>query len=295
MRAARAVVSGSFALALLDRKSSAWRNPPRDLDIYLPKGQSKFLASYFVNEEKYRIIWKGGPRTSKNSSYPEGVASIIRLRRVSPMTGRNVFIELISSKDEVAMTPVLSFHSTPVMCALSADALFSPYPRLTHELQWGFINANCLRGLQTINAAAHSAINKYEDRGYILRTNCAYMPINGDDPTIQWLFAHRCEESYYCPHTSRSTGDRGCLKLRFDLAYEEEAVFHGSDAALWRLGGTVCFEMHTAGYTSFSSGAKRFYSKIFDDELDANDVSLRRALVYALNLLCQMRCLGLIA
>ncbi|KAH9917574.1 hypothetical protein B0H21DRAFT_702599 [Amylocystis lapponica] len=224
MRVTRSVISGSFALKIVDRQATFL---PNDLDIYVPSPAYDTMLSYLTTTEDY-VRFAHGDHQSQ----------LIR-------HGRR--IDIIRSVDHSPTTPIPFFWSTLVMNFVMADSICCAYPLLTLN---GYALAHVKRMCDpSVGGRGRiPCLEKYTDRGYILS------PITQPE----WNNGHEslqrpCVQSWVCPRRDRFFGDQGCLLInlacsdndiplthRGHLTYPPTPPFGSTN--MWRIGGPACGE-----------------------------------------------------
>lgn len=148
----------------------------------------------------------------------ENIAIITTLRK------GNMCVDVVGSRSQSPLQPILSFHSTIVMNAVTPDLVFLTYPELTFR-HAGIWNPH--------HSATTGVALKWKMRGYEILDN-----------TSQWDATHTCRMSPHCMHTVRYTTDRNTLLWKFnkhDAAAQDSPRFPTRNWGLmWRLGGEKC-------------------------------------------------------
>ncbi|KAG1792674.1 uncharacterized protein HD556DRAFT_1444348 [Suillus plorans] len=220
LRRTDAVVSGSCALNIVQAKEGA--TEINDLDIYttLQKFEDLELPS--------------PPPGPYNTS---GIAKLFRFQKGK----QNV--DIIVTNLASAVAPVFQFHSTIVMNFISADVIFCAYPAWTLDML-GLIHPRTYKQNGT-NYATIQGLAKYMQRGFTL-----YSDIGELSP-----HDNRCVKTYYCPHVSRSTNDKGKLAWEFKRTERDTAKgkvrYTDTNAVIWCLGGDQCNNERITGAPSF--------------------------------------------
>lgn len=223
------VISGSVALAsMLPATSRDWK--PTDMDVYTTEDRAHIVHQYLTTREKYRPLYVFD---SHNPYYNNG-GSLKRVVRLVKAKGSKIDLIIVSHK--FSITGVCSFYGTHVMNAITGRGLWSAYPKLTIERR-SIINASLNPFIFSMSHAVQKCVLKYANRGY-------EFPINA---IIWWRSRHTCNRSFSCPHTARSSLDKGCLVVGapdndFQLFVRNnmESVFNGNYRTLWRMGGDRC-------------------------------------------------------
>lgn len=216
------LISGSTVFKFIDPAFvDEWRIPPSDLDLYAPLSRHRELVNYLLLREGYVIVNEAPPLPPNDvtrqtmMSYCAGNDEIVRITRMTK-DGRS--IDVVCSKSESPLLPILRFHSTAVMNALSPDYVFVAYREMTFARH---------SQLNPSNAVTNEARTKWISRGFSLVQNAG-----------QWQIQHNCRSDSSCPHTVRVTNDRGSLLWSFT----QKSTPCSCLSAAWRLGGAACLQ-----------------------------------------------------
>ncbi|KAH7906346.1 hypothetical protein BJ138DRAFT_1117666 [Hygrophoropsis aurantiaca] len=222
MRITSSVISGSFALAmLLPAADVAWG--VADLDIYTNFKSYHRLIIYLLRE--------GYTIRSTTRRHSPVCYSNSAIRKVMTLDKQTRSIDVIISAFKDSTIPIFHFHSTIVMNYVSADSLFSAYPRLTSQYR-ALVNPLSLP--QSHVNGPSCAMEKYRHRGFRIPT-WSERNTPGDP--------HTCENNMSCPRQIRATHDRGSLRLELDIAnVTDTADNEGNKVVLWRFGGERCVD-----------------------------------------------------
>lgn len=234
LRRGDAVVSGSCALNIVQAKEGA--TEINDLDVYTTLQKFEELVSFFTETEHYNLI-RNFHRPPPGPYNTSGIAKLFRLQKAK----QNV--DIIVTNLSSAIAPIFQFHSTIVMNFISADVVFCGYPVWTLNML-GLIHPRTYKQNGT-NYATIKGLAKYMERGFTLYSDiCELSPHDS-----------RCVKTYYCPHTSRSTNDKGKLAWEFRQAKmdttEGNVRYIDTHAVIWCLGGDQCNNERIAGAPSF--------------------------------------------
>ncbi|KAG6836743.1 hypothetical protein H0H93_003967 [Arthromyces matolae] len=196
LQSSKSVISGSFALAVLNYPSVL---NPGDLDVYvaarledvrtLVKGlRSMGMARVSSHKGREKKYWGYGIMKVWNFQY----------------AGERK-LQVIISKSS-ALAPIFHFHSTAVMNFVSWNTVFCAYPELTFE-HCNLVNLAAADERKGKGRERRSeAIRKYERRGYEAATNSRFWEEHRN---------HRCGEDWSCGRTIRNVGDEGCFWFSF--------------------------------------------------------------------------------
>ncbi|KAG1752317.1 uncharacterized protein EDB91DRAFT_1044670 [Suillus paluster] len=156
--------------------------------------------------------------------------------------GRNV--DIIVTNMASAVAPIFQFHSMVIMNFISAEAVFCAYLARTLEMS-GLVHPRIYKQNGT-NLATIISLTKYIRRGFTLYSD------------ITELSQHdsRCVKTYYCPHMTRSTNDKGRLAWVFRHAEtpgtsSHSASYIDTSAIIWCLGGDQCANENVSRSPSF--------------------------------------------
>ncbi|KAF9467726.1 hypothetical protein BDZ94DRAFT_1155378, partial [Collybia nuda] len=209
-----AVISGSAVL--LPLLSATFT--PGDLDVYVPEG----MVSTFIH--KLKTIFGYKQATNKKGEpfiiYLDGDETI---KRVSYYMKHRKLINIVVVRGENALTPIFSFHSTPVMNFISYYGIYCAYPGLTLQYR-GIIN-----NTNQEDPNLKKRYRKLKARGFSLKLSLSRWPSYD---------GHSCMTSKVCPQTVRSVYDQGSLfypfpKIRLDK--DHKLIYNGKDAVVWAL------------------------------------------------------------
>lgn len=153
-------------------------------------------------------------------------------------------MDIIVTNLASAVAPIFQFHNTAIMNFISAEAIFCAYPVWTLNMA-GLIHPRMYKQNAT-NLATITGLTKYMKRGFSL-----YSDIGELAPHISC-----CVKTYYCPHTTRSTNDKGKTSWVFNRENARPGSSHGAayveaNAVIWCLGGDQCTDETVAGAPSF--------------------------------------------
>lgn len=216
------VLSGSMALKFIDPSFvSHWSVQPRDLDFYAPRFVFNSTIDYLVIQEGYAIVKQiafldASTENDSQSHYRpwnDQIVAITTLRNGSRS------IDVVCSRTQSPLLPLLRFHSTIVMNALTPDMLFIAYRDLT------FANQSLINPSRKLTEDARV---KWASRGYALLENSGQRHPD-----------HHCRSSSFCPHTVRLSNDNGTLLWLF-CQNLRTTVPRSTWGVLWRLGGSAC-------------------------------------------------------
>ena len=227
MRATGAVLSGSRALALVDRAATF---APGDWDFYVPQQHFPQFCEFLKHELGGRVTWSfhGTDAYLGMSSKSDGFAEDLH-------TGIHQYcrIETVHASFDVicsvstGLFPIPLFHSTLVMNLFTADTLCIAYPEATFA-RTGLITSTGANGKDK------GAFAKYGDRGYSFVASAAefWGTIRDEDG---------CVPNGYCPMATRFFGDRHCAMFAFgedDPGTGRQSPL--TDNVFWSLGGVGC-------------------------------------------------------
>lgn len=237
LRCFKAVVSGSAVLHFMV-PSDYWS--PRDLDIFTPRCQGKFIVALFIMEG-YTVLRR------IVSNHPHRVTSGIM--SVTTLTRDNRFIDVVEASTRSPIFTISRFHLTALMNFISADGFFSAYPRLT-ESHVAVANGvyRTMSTMPSVSSAANEKLLacflKYMTRGYRVYAS-RHKSMKLPEFTLP---SHICRISTSCPHTLRHSSDRGCL---YYSVFNSGSAMEGSSPILkgvpggdvaWHIGGPLCTE-----------------------------------------------------
>jgi len=156
LRRSLGIVSGSVALHYL-AEPSGW--VPGDMDVYASPSGSAMIMDYLIDKENYNLTSVHNMYGGVGWSSRKSVLEVSKFER----PGDSVKIDLITCVDSNLVTCITSFHSTVVMNILTADSVYSLYPRLTFMCRgfWGLAPR-----LTAYSQTTHDAMDKYRRRGY---------------------------------------------------------------------------------------------------------------------------------
>ncbi|KAH7909204.1 hypothetical protein BJ138DRAFT_1011272 [Hygrophoropsis aurantiaca] len=221
LRTTSSVVSGSLALQfILPSSSLQW--PVKDMDIYTGRSQTLPVVSFLV-AQGYEV-------SALENSAPHYTQ--IAIRSVITMSNGPNRIDIVVSNTRHAIRPIFQFHSTPVINYLTADSIFSAYPKLTTNYR-GLFNALSLRdGRRSLSNM--QAIAKYAYRGFDIQSTPAAW-----DAVDEKL--HVCVGNINCLQETRTSEDSGCLWMSLDaerVPKKYDRLEH--PVAMWQLGAVLC-------------------------------------------------------
>lgn len=212
MRLTGAVISGSWALAFIMGLGDGENWLPKDLDLYVAGGQAcKILLGHLMECHDYDLL--GGYYTDDIQgiavplqppllyTFSQGaIKCVFRLerQRFNESTGEVVvqYIDVIQSKTDQALDPILGFDQTCVMNWISATGIFCAYPSLTFRNK-------AIDQAHSNDPKARERRIKYMKRGFRLQLDTADF---GDGIP--------CKEG--CLSIRRNTMDTGTLRFYFD-------------------------------------------------------------------------------
>ncbi|KAH9943752.1 hypothetical protein B0H21DRAFT_695290 [Amylocystis lapponica] len=239
MRDARAVISGSFALKIIDRQSTF---TPNDVNFYVGKSGHGAIVKYLIEEEGYVTTETIDVDLAVGCglyNFCGSIASVTKLQA----RGKN--IDVICSTDESPTTPLPYFWTTLVMNFITADSICSAYPAITIRGR-GLMHQKRLLDPSLPEGSRILCLEKYQERGYQFRV----APLHGWDVRRDGA-TRTCAQSWQCPCRNCFFGDAGCLML--NVACRDKAVSIGHQGHLnspstppygltnmWRLGGARC-------------------------------------------------------
>lgn len=211
------VVSGSTALhILLPAKTTTWI--PADLDIYVPFIHFRYMAM-LLEQQGFQLFqdW----RVNSNPYLFSSIHSIVSF------ANRIHCVDVIVSQTDMAICPVLQFHSMAVMNFFGVDHIFCAYPALTFQFL-SRVNPGPLYFGQ-FHSHNFSALWKYAHRGFQY-TSCD----SGHG------------SKYLCKSIVCNLTDAGCLWVDLNhLPWVSVTLFnmfqhYGFMDVQWLLGGMVC-------------------------------------------------------
>lgn len=225
-----AVISGSSALNIVQAKEGAVEI--NDLDVYTTQTNFNQLVQFLEKKEKYKLIgnFSRPPAGPYNTS---GISRLLRFKK-----GDNK-IDVIVTNMSAAPSPIFQFHTTVVMNFISADTIFCAYPAWTLNMM-GLIHPRMYKQNST-NLATINGLAKYVKRGFSL-----YSDIKELAP-----HASQCVKTYDCPHTTRSTNDKGVASWVFRTDKSHIVTYVDSAAIVWCLGGDQCTNEKVSGAPTF--------------------------------------------
>ncbi|KAG1797591.1 hypothetical protein EV424DRAFT_1546566 [Suillus variegatus] len=235
LQSSSSVVSGSSALNIIQARQGAVEI--NDLDVYTTLPNFEELVHFFKHSEGYKIMgnFHRPPPGRYNNT---GIAKLLRLQKDERK------VDIIVTNLASAVAPIFQFHNTAIMNFISAEAIFCAYPVWTLNMA-GLIHPRMYKQNAT-NLATISGLAKYMKRGFNLCSD-----INELSPHVS-----RCIKTYNCPHTIRSTNDKGKIAWVFGNAGPHHSSSHSAayietGAVIWCLGGDQCENEEAAGAPSF--------------------------------------------
>ncbi|KAG1836196.1 hypothetical protein DFJ58DRAFT_847082 [Suillus subalutaceus] len=186
------VVSGSSALHLFQPKPNVLRL--QDLDVYATEEFSQKVLNHFKDDEEYEVTNTVKWRRDYNSS---------AISRVHKLEKNGKLVDVIITNWASAIIPVLQYHSTIVMNYMTAHTFISLYPEWTKAGK-SLVNPAVYMGEKS-NLQTVLALMKYIRRGFYVSAEPFDMGI------------HNCDQSTYCPRTTRTTIDEGTPHWEFEV------------------------------------------------------------------------------
>ncbi len=208
MREKDIVILGSLVLQFLDPLFvRSWPSGPGDMDLYTPLRAHQEVVNYMVLKEGYTVkmqhIADNTPaelihllptNSEDNPRVRHGYLDNWKnIAIISTLEKGRKSIDVVGSRSRSPLQPILSFHSTLVMNAISPDLVFTAYPELTYRRA-------------AIWSPSHSTpigiMRKWKERVYEIVEN-----------TSQWDPSHMCRSSAICMHTVCLTTDNDVFQV----------------------------------------------------------------------------------
>lgn len=232
MRDTGTVLSGSRALAFLDRQSDWMAN---DSDFYCSfHGYDEFCRYFIINLDAVVISRTNGPEAYADQPadgvihprFDTGILEVLKLRLPN-----GKMVDIIQSSSPSSLLPISLFHSTLVMNFCSADGFCIAYPT-TLFFRMSIISPDAL------GPNVCPILNKYVHRGYELFASAKELWGLEADATA-------CIPDGYCPAMLRYFGDNNCLMFPFEASRLVvpclwRRTFPMSATVSWQFGGDRC-------------------------------------------------------
>jgi hypothetical protein len=228
------VISGSQALSfMIPPFQGRWK--PKDMDIYTNSDNVIALISYIEQCGYTRAGTDGrGIQCMEDIEDDKLYVRLGGISHVIKMSKEEKQIDIIVSNRTSPIYPIFFFHTTLVQNFISGKGFFSAYPTLTDNSK-AILNPISFSPHKYPTAKIGVCVQKYNERGF--ETGMKLADVD-DGPE------HKCHQSPICPHTTRTTADRGCLFLPFKSATIKSKTVHriyGSWFGLtWHMGGASC-------------------------------------------------------
>ncbi|KAF6744485.1 hypothetical protein DFP72DRAFT_1076362 [Ephemerocybe angulata] len=206
------VISGSTALELVHPTGLT----PRNLDFICPNQEADAVCSFLMSKEYIPIAEAPvHPLIIDDVPGRNCIESVRRLRH----SVKGSIIQVIVSTSSSPLATVFSFHSTFVMNFISANGMYSCYPKMT-ERNVGVRNVT--DKMVQIQPRRLLDQEKYERRGFSFVEGC---------PPLSDRFPHIVGDT--CLHLTRSVTDPSMAVLPFDI-FRSSCSFWPKTG--WRLG-----------------------------------------------------------
>ncbi|TDL16736.1 hypothetical protein BD410DRAFT_730928 [Rickenella mellea] len=190
MRRTGAIISGSFALQVMDRTVY----PEGDLDLYVFQRDYIEIGNWFLRHSGFPYSFQPFPFQSpdferalfsKHESQPEydipSISGVANFTCMNDEDGSDRKVQIIVAK-RAPIQCVLEFHSTVVMNVVTHAAAYSFYPKATFEESRSLICNTKVRN-------AHIAFAKYARRGFQMLATLG--PGEMDSPSSSLYFCDR--------------------------------------------------------------------------------------------------------
>lgn len=243
MRRTGTVLSGSCALAFLDR-GSTWA--PTDFDFYCPAHTFEDFCTFIVAELGGTVTTHTATPVSTGrltNSYDGANAahddaahdSYLHRSTTTTIIERRVIcvgsavLDVLRSAAPTALLPIPAFHSTIVVNFVSADGFVVAYP-------WSLSKKSSILAARPLTRSDLTAVQKYRGRGYTFFDHAREFCPEGSTA--------ECASHGYCPHVVRHFGDTHCLAFTWEKQGRcgiLHLLFSGMPvAACWVWGGRGC-------------------------------------------------------
>ncbi|PVF94354.1 hypothetical protein CPB86DRAFT_818049 [Serendipita vermifera] len=215
MHRTRSIISGSSALWFVEGKQCNWS--PGDLDIYTPRNLKDDLINYLLIQG-YEVI----------SGQPVMVdfyeRSDIRLKSITKLQFGNRKIDVLESRTDSPVEPLMWFHSTIAMNFITWNSIHVLYPNLlfrkTAVAQYQVVKNQRSQG-------GDEWSSKYKNRGYRIAKFTTEVP--------------KDLQGSVCSAFTRFTYDRLSLALPIVPNTPRRAIIQPELAVEWRFGGHMTF------------------------------------------------------
>ncbi|KAI0039441.1 hypothetical protein FA95DRAFT_1504173 [Auriscalpium vulgare] len=223
LRSTRSVISGSFVVRFVMRRTEQGDMRVGDLDIYCPLSSASGVITYLEEDERYGpgINITHDPDDELEEAYPiSAISCVTRLYRESTQSR----IDVITSDTNSPLLPIRHFWCTLVTNYMSADGICLTHPKLTLDAR------GCIAPAQLGDVAIEHAVEKYRARGFRIGT------FVDNDATHQGG-----ETTGYCPQRLRNFNDSLSLTFKFD-SFNEAQLLHTFPILepTWKYGGWLC-------------------------------------------------------
>ncbi|KAJ7648252.1 hypothetical protein DFH06DRAFT_1332488 [Mycena polygramma] len=204
----------------------------RRVNFYCPQGTYDWVKDYFMTCAGARVVvwameFDDGPMCGSTRT------CVLELR-----PGKTV--KLFQSATDSAMSPLACSPYTPAVGALSHRTFWHGHPRSTSDMVLFPNQAYVHVSDATSRYFSMPAALDYSRLGYNLMH--------------YYEAPHSCGSDPVCPHTVRSSGDRGCMRLSLSTAPFPDRLPESDTQLRWFLGARPCVMAANAALTSSRFG-----------------------------------------
>lgn len=220
--ATASVFSGSQVLRAIDTayERAGWIGA--DLDIYTISPEGEQILQHFEKEGYRASVQEGTGEIDRPSADTTGVACVVHLKKATRK------VDVVFSTSRSALTPIAHVWATHVCNIVTAHAMYVAYPKSTLR------GVGYRRPWAAQTSSIEQAYQKYNTRGYTIHRFGENTEATTGAP----------DAVFYCPHTSRSFGDKGTAVERYrshkDCASRDHCIEDELDKVQWTWGGSAC-------------------------------------------------------
>lgn len=219
---AASVFSGSQVLRVIDigYERTGWTGA--DLDIYTTSPEGEQILEHFEHEGYRASLEEGTGETDRPYADTTGVACVVHLKKSTRK------VDVVFSTTRSALTPIAHFWSTHLCNIVTAHAIYVAYPKSTLR------GVGYRRPWAAQTSAIEQAHQKYNARGYTIHQFGTNTEATTGAPDAE----------FYCPHNSRSFGDKGTAMETYrshkNCLSGERCIEGKLTTVQWTWGGKAC-------------------------------------------------------